>query len=307
MLTSFFGKSNPINYVLVSGYMVLLALAQFFFLEGPEADFMSFVWLGVSVTALVFSMLMIDFIVRKNALTQSNSYAVVLFAGICLIHPNLFLHTKWIGANIFVLLALRRIFSLRSDQNMEKKVLDASLWLCLATLNYFWCILLFIPLVQAIHFNGKTTIRHYLIPSISAAGFVVLFAAYHLLRSGVIDWGLLWRPDLSLDFSPLYSYYNAAVTILILLTLVVALILRFKELGRIAKKERPNYLLVVYFLAACIGALVLNPTKTGGALLFIAAPLAIILSVSIEQSRKAWHKEILLWLFLLLPIVRFFV
>ena len=307
MLTSFFGKSAPINYVLVSVYILLLSLAQYYFVDQAAFSLEGSIKFVLGILALIFSMLMVDFIVRKNAMTQGNSYAVLIFASICMMAPHLYTNGKWLAANVFVLLALRRIFSLKTNQNLEKKLLDGTLWLCLATVNYFWSILLFIPMFQAIQLNSRTGWRHVLIPLVSVIGFLMIYASYHLVKDNSLDWALLWRPDISLDFSAFNSAVYWVIGCFLLIQLLWGLFLRFQLISRVARKDRPNLLLTIYVVIASIALVALNPDKTGGALLFLATPLALLVTSVVEQCPKKWLKELLLWIWLLLPLIHFVV
>lgn len=305
MLTSFFGKSAPINYVLVSGYILALSLAQYYFLDETPYSLEGSLWLAAGILALVFSMLMVDFIVRKNLLTQSNSYAVLIFASVCMMAPHLYANSKWIAANVFILLALRRMFSLKSNQNLEKKLLDSSLWLCLATINYFWAILLFIPLFFSVQLNAKALWRHFLIPPVSILGFLMLYASFYLVKTGQVDLSLLWRPEFSLDFTAFNLPVFWALGGFIIIQLLWGLFLRLQLISRVARKDRPNLLLTIYVVVAALIMVILNPEKTGGALLFLSTPLAFLVTSVIEQSPRAWLKESLLWMWVLLPLLHF--
>lgn len=306
MLTSFFGKSAPINYVLVSVYILVFGLAKYYFIEQGAFGLEPGLKLLLGILALIFSMLMVDFIVRKNTMTQGNSYAVLIFASICMTAPDIFSIGKWLAANVFILLALRRIFSLRTNQNLEKKLLDATLWLCLATVNYFWSILLFIPLFQAIQLNNRMGWRYVLVPPVSVGMFIMLYSSFYIIKEGDIDWNLLWRPDFSLDFSAFDQPVYWALAAFLVAQLAWGLFLRFQLISRVARKDRPNLLLTIYILAASILLVGLNPDKTGGGLLFLATPIALLVTSVIEQSPKPWLKEMMLWAWLILPLLQFF-
>jgi len=51
---------------------------------------------------------------------------------------------------------------------------------------------------------------------------------------------------------------------------------------------------------------IISSEKTGGELIFILAPMAIVISVYIEKRSEIWFREILLWVFVLLPILLVF-
>ncbi len=80
MLTSFFGKSRPLNFLLLICYILVISGLHYF--SNPDSGVSSkeiLMALGV-VGLLIFSMLLLDFIIRKNGLTRLNTYAILIFS-----------------------------------------------------------------------------------------------------------------------------------------------------------------------------------------------------------------------------------
>ena len=117
MLTSFFGKSIPLNYLIlgvfiVAGYL-LGAISGSLVVITPYLLFVHSAFIILSVLI----MLLLDFIIRKNHLTKTNTFAILFFTCFMVMLPVIFLQHKILLANAFLILALRRIMSLRSDKN----------------------------------------------------------------------------------------------------------------------------------------------------------------------------------------------
>lgn len=177
MLTSFFGKSSPVNFLLLSIFIVVVRTVQaILFFKGSFGWTPAFVLLG-HILASVFAMLLLDFIIRKNALTQSHTLGIFVFCCWMLCLPVL---ESWqmAVAQLFILLALRRIFSLSSDKKDEKKILDATLWILLASYFYFWSILFFGALYLAISNKNQKPFRYFFIPIVGALGMLLLATAF---------------------------------------------------------------------------------------------------------------------------------
>jgi len=104
-------------------------------------------------------------------------------------------------ANVFILLSLRRIFSLRSYKNCEQKILDATIWIVVGSIFYFWSLLLFIPLYVAIMSVPVKGIRYYLIPIVGWLGLLFVVMAYHLVKEDSFLWFQQWLYGISFDFS----------------------------------------------------------------------------------------------------------
>jgi len=307
MLTSFFGKSTPLNFVLLGSYIFVICLLHF--VLDAEVVF-SLVNLGkfaALVALLIFSVLLLDFTIRKNGLTLLNTYAIFIFSCAVGILCGFIKEPNLVIANVFLLLALRRMFSLQAPKNSERKILDASIWILLASAFYFWSILLFLGLYVAITLKPQKTIRYYLVPFVAIIGVFLIATAYHFLIEQSFGWFVNWLGDTSFDFTN-YAQTKMLVFISFVATLLVwTLITKIKAITSGAKKSRPNNILEIYVLVALLSVVLFSAEKTGEEFLLFLAPSAIIISGYIEKKSEVWFKEILLWVFVLLPILFIFI
>lgn len=316
MLTSFFGKSNPINFLILGVFIVLGYLLGA--LSGSSTVITPYLLFnhGFFICLAVLSIFLLDFIIRKNHLTRSNTFAILFFTCFMVMLPVIFLDHKIVLANTFLLLALRRIMSLRSDTNSEKKILDASIWITVASLFYFWSLLLFIPLWIAIVQKRNVTHKQMLVPFVGFLCVFILNTAYNLLAFNSFSWLFNWRDTISFDFSA----YNA-VSVFIPVTVILVFFIwtgvyRTVKFRTVPLKEKPNYLLLFYIAITCLIIALIGPIKTGAEVLFILAPIAIVSANYIEPNEseiykqrdksELWFKEILLWLVVLLPFIFLF-
>lgn len=316
MLTSFFGKSSPINYLILAvfiaaGYLIG-AISGFSDLITPSFLFSH----GFFIMVSVFSMLLFDFIIRKNHLTKNNTYAILFFACFMVMLPVIFLQHNILLGNIFLILALRRIMSLRSDKNSERKIFDASFWIVVASLFYFWSLLFFVPLYIAIIQKPNSDYKQMLIPFTGFLAVMLLNTAFQLLVTDTFMWLYEWKDSISLDF----SRYNSA-SLLVPITVILAFyiwtgIYRLSSLSAVSLKEKSNYLLMFYVSLTYFFIALAGPEKTGAEVLFILAPISIMIANYIENfetkrygERDAvefWFKESMLWLVVILPVVFLF-
>ncbi len=303
MLTSFFGKSRPLNFLLLICYILVISGLHYF--SNPDSGVSSkeiLMALGV-VGLLIFSMLMLDFIIRKNGLTRLNTYAILIFSCSIMMLSDLSNELGVVLANIFLLLSLRRIFSLRAFKNIERKILDATIWIVIASAFYFWCLLLFIPLYVAITNIPQKSIRYYLIPVTGWTGLLLIAVAYHLLVDDSFIWIQQWPNGISFDFSSYAQMKTLIFITFISATLIWSTLSYLTTLSSVMKKDRPNHILVLYVLVVSIFMALISSEKNGGEFIFILTPAAIVISGYIEKRSEIWFREILLWIFVLLPIL----
>ena len=138
MITSVFKKSTPLNFALV----VILMLVFFSMHQIQDLSWLSSGFLilkkGATFIILLASVLLIDFIARRNALSKESSYTIFFYFLFLLFFSSVFDNINLIISNFFILLALRRLISLQSLKASKEKIFDASLWIFLATLFHFW-------------------------------------------------------------------------------------------------------------------------------------------------------------------------
>lgn len=316
MLTSFFGKSIPLNYLIlgvfiVAGYL-LGAISGSLVVITPYLLFVHSAFIILSVLI----MLLLDFIIRKNHLTKTNTFAILFFTCFMVMLPVIFLQHKILLANAFLILALRRIMSLRSDKNSSKKILDASFWITIASLFYFWSLLFFIPLWIAIIQKPNSNYKQMLIPFTGFAAVLIINTAYQLLINDSFAWFFNWMEPVSFDFSK----YNSP-SVLVPATVILAFyiwtgVYRTLRLSAVSIKEKSNYLLMLYVSLISLLTALMGPEKSGAEILFVLAPISIIAANYIEgfetdryvekDITEFWFKEIMLWLVVVLPFVFLF-
>src|SRR5690606_7440062 len=137
MLTSFFGKSKPINFLAVAVFM-----AVFYLIANAGTLFSNFnpgtlaLKTGVLI-AFVLSTTALYLIATKNDLTNRTAYTNLIFAAFSVSFISILRDNQAIAANLFVLISLRRVISLKSQKDIQMKIFDATFWICIASPFYF--------------------------------------------------------------------------------------------------------------------------------------------------------------------------
>ena len=302
MLTSFFGKSSPINFLLLGIFIAVFCVLKVvldhgFVLQWQEIASQIFI-----IVLLVFSMLLLDFMVRKNYLNTSNTFAIFIFSCLVAMLPVM-QHLGMVMAQFFLLMALRRIFSMTSEKNMEKKILDASLWILLASYFYFWSILGVIFLYIAILKLPRKPFRYLLIPVVGLLGMFLITAALFLMKDNSFAWLSTYAKPISFNFTAYGSVEVGVFLTFFFSVLIWSVFFRISKLPDIPKKFRSNYLQVIFSVIVSVFIALFSEIKIVTELIFLAAPSAIVIAGYLEKNGDVWFKEILAWTFLVLPIV----
>ena len=305
MIATFFTKSNPIHYVFAFLYLFGL------FLTHLNYNVSSFLIGAFSLFLLLTSVLLANFIISKNYINKKNNYslvAVCFFIGLFM--EQIFVFDDILIANVFLLLAIRKIYSIRTPTNINKKVFDASFWVLISSVFYiptlYFFIVLIIALILYSHFNLKNLVV-IILAIISATTFLYLL---EIIKSGYLDLvdftNLLFFDIPTLDYiSSFYeniSSLNWSVKIIIFFSFLIPLIFIFiwnKIIKTNERRRTTTLILLTTILALSIFISNLNSM----AFVFLFFPLIIIFTSCVEQAKRELVKNLVLFIGLLAPYV----
>ena len=303
MITSIFSKSKPINFLIVFFISLLALLYAIFKLDETGFSFLHILKLGLVFLLCYSSILLLDFIVSKNFLSQKSYYEILLFSLFLLTTPQIFLNKDIVLANFFILLALRRIVSLRTQKGLEKKLFDAAFLIGLASLIYFWAILFFPFIFVALLFYSDNQFKDWIIPFLGLLTVFLLAVSYSIIVNNDFFSALNFQPEVSFDISN-YNSGRSITTITTVLSFGLwSSLFYLRDIKKKMKTFRPSYKVV--FAASVIATLIiiLSPNKNGSEFLFLFAPISIIITNYIETIEEKWFKELFLLALIVIPFV----
>lgn len=303
MISSFFSRSKPIHFVVVSLYLLLVfTLVKFYNL--PENIGVQWVLeqLGLFVVALG-SLFVFDFFVGKNNLTQKNGYRILIYALFVGLFPEVFLDGKLLIANFFVLLAMRRIISLGSQKDMKKKLFDAALWISLASLLFFWTSIFFSLIFVALFLYSVESVKNWIIPFVGVFCVAIIGLSVMIVADINIQEYFMGFTETSFDFSDLNTKRLIISTTLFLTYSVWTSIYYLTNIKTKIRSHRPTYVLIAISALIALSLMIIAPEKDGSEFIFAFAPLAIIVSNYLETIPEKWFKETLILGLVLVPIL----
>lgn len=302
MLTSFFSKSRPITFVFVGLYTVVFFIIANF-RELFESSFIDFLREFGVLLALLLSVVLVNFISKRNDLTSRNAYKTILFVAFaCMFLPAL-KNDAVIVSNLLLLLALRRVISLKNQRQTVQKIFDATFWICIASLFYFWSILFMFLVYFGILVYEGYRFKSWLVPA------VAFFTLWSIMTSGnlLFNDSFLnfsdWFESSNFDFS---IYRDPVVLIPLALLLALTLWSSFFYVGIIQKANATNktpLFIILIFTFLSLTVAIFSPVNDSSELLFFFAPLAILVTNYFQVSDDKWFREILLWSVVLLPVL----
>lgn len=305
MLASVFNKSRPVNYVLISG---ILVLCYFLYIFGEPAWTKSYLLIAQKVGLLLLlggALFLTNFITRRNTLSKANTYAMFLFMVFLILFPTILVNVNIIISNFLLLLALRRLISLQSLITPKEKIFDASFWIFAAAIFHFWSIIYIGLVFISIVFHVSRDYRNWLIPFIAFFAVAVLYIMGGLIMGDGFFRSFLDDVSISFDFTYFENIYqNVALAIFS----SIAALFAFPYIFSITSKPlnlQSSHKKILYSFLIGVAIYVLSDHKNNSFLAFTFAPLAIMGANYLENQENVWFKEILLGLIVLIAIFIF--
>lgn len=307
MIASLFRKSTPFNYTLII-IMVLVFFLLYQFWQPSQDLTLSVLFQKVAIGALVFaSLFVVNFIVKKNNISKSNSYTILFYLIFLLFFPDIFGNINIVLANFFILLALRRLMSLHSSKSYKEKIFDASLWIFVASFFHFWSILFIVLVFISFFIHVSRDYKNWLLPFIALFAASMTFMLFALLiDSSQIDHVLNgMNVNFRIDYFANVNQ-NIAFSIYVTMALffIVSLLMTFNQRPLLLQT---SYTKIIIAFVIGVAIFLLSPNKSNEVLLFTMAPLSMIATSSIEFSQSKLQKEVVFIATIILALYNFFV
>ncbi len=306
MLTSLFKKDKPFMFLAVAFYILVIYVFYVFFNQNSSYSFSEILIKIAIFFLLIFIFLMTDFIGRKNNISKLSSYKIVLFALVIAMLPQTFFNEQIVVSALFILLATRRMISMRTQIEVQKKIFDASLWISLASCFYFWSVSYFVMLFASIIIHTNANYKLWLTPFLGMGTVILLSNVYTLLVQNAFYLPIDWVRPYGFDFES-YFKIKIATPILILLALtfwaVIQLYLQYRNKNL---KSKQTVILIFISLVISCAIVVFTPVKQVSEWLFFIAPFSLLMSIYFEAKNQSELKESISWILFLLPFLVFF-
>ncbi len=302
MISTLFGTSKPINQVLLMAITAVLFLASNAALHGgPWTPWTVFMGL-VGLLTLALSIFIIDFIIYKNRLTKRNNYALFIFTVLLGSYPYIYTFPRMLLAHVFLLLAFRRLLSLRSQRSVKSKIFDGALWVCVAGSFHDWTLIYLLAVFLAISVFKVADSKNVIIPFIAVGVVGMLYFTYcylfYPLDAISRNFSFSMKMDTEKYSGPLFMVPTLWSLIVGGVSLVFYLYsFRVKGTNR---KMTDSFMLVLAGIGIVIG--IITDRENGSEHLFSLFPASVIITNYIERVKNFWYKEAILLGFLLLPI-----
>jgi len=292
MISGIFGKTKPINYVLLLGLLFLVYwFASFYYVERIDEP-VKYLSQSFALGILLFSVLVIDFVVNRNQITSTNSYTALFFVLLVLVFPSSIVDVDAIGCNFFLILACRRLISLRSLKNMKLKILDATLWVLVSSLFYNWALLFLILVFIAIYIYEPKNFKNWLVPFVGVFAFLLLGNTILILANKMGFFGEHYNFRMG-NWEEIITDWSISSKLLIFVVLIGIMGLAvFLKSGKLGLGRIINLRVIALYLALSFLVVVLCLMGGDFPILIAFFPAAVFLGKYIEMIKRKNLREL---------------
>ncbi|MCK0161183.1 DUF6427 family protein [Allomuricauda sp. F6463D] len=304
MISSFFGKTKPINYIVLAIFLFLFYFANVIFqLRGQRLN--EFIPLEILLfVALLLAMFIINLIIKTEKATEFNSYAMVFFVLLIVAFSDELIVQNVIFSNFFLLLAFWRILSIKSIRNVKHKIFDASLLISIASLFYDWALVFMLLVFFVIGAYDRKTFKNWLVPFLGMMAIFILTFTVLTLQGSLDYFENHYQFSLGLfTTKSFFQVLNIKTLVYLILTIIVSIAV-FIRLRNVSGGKL--LLLRIVFLVFMLGIVLIlfNPVDDSPVLLTFF-PASIFFTNYFESIRKRKLQEMILILSLLVALSLF--
>jgi len=305
MISSIFEKTKPVNFIILLVFLFLFYWSVQFYLFDLSIGNVEIVPSIGILTILLFSVFVVDFIVKRNKLTGTNSFAILFFTLLFVVFPETLGDNNAIFTSFFLLLAMRRLLSIKSLKNIKLKIFDAGLWICISSVFYEWALLYLLLVFAAIYIYDPKNIRNWLV--LLSVGFCFFMILYGILV-------LLDKPNFILDHYDFAIDYDAifpikwSTSLKMTLYALFNMALAFSAFVNLSKSGVGKVITLRLIAFSFVIGLVVNILVTSdnnNAVMITFFPSVVFIVNYLQSIKKPKFLELILIASIMVPIIVF--
>jgi hypothetical protein len=305
MISSIFGKTKPINFIILMGFLFVFYWTVHITIYKTELITESILINTFVVSVLLFSVFVVDFIIKRNKITMPNSYGILFYVLLIVVFPETLSDYNAILCSSFVLLATRRLLSIKSLKDIKLKIFDATLWILVSSIFYNWAIIFLILVFVTIYIYDPKNIRNWLVVFVAACSYFLTLYAFLI----VIDQPNFFVSNYSYEFNQnVLGILNWSTGVKILLFSIVNVVfgaIGFLKLGKTGVGKITTLRLISLLFLLGLAVNLLSTPGTNRAILITFFPSVIFITNYLESIKRNNIKEVVLTLSVFVPLVVF--
>ncbi|MFK5971674.1 MAG: hypothetical protein QM485_00150 [Flavobacteriaceae bacterium] len=238
-------------------------------------------------------------------MTNPNSFAILFYGLLMVVFPETLADDKAVLCSFFLILATRRLISIRSLKGIKLKIFDATLWVMASSVFYDWALVYILLVFVAIYMYEPKNIRNWIVPLVAILTFFAIGYALLILTD---DKEFITRHyQFTFDFNIAYFLNwgdSSKLMVYVVLTLF-AIVYSFLKLGKSGLGKIVTMRLVVLSFIIGIGLKIVVSSEDMDPIMVTFFPAVIFMTNYIEAIKKPKIKEAVLLATIVVPILIF--
>lgn len=300
MISSFFGKTQPIHYIIVLGFLFILFWLGQVSLSSEVISRTDILPNLLYSLVLLVTIYLADLMVKKGKMTDQSAFFLLFMALQFLLFPDALNNHKGIWAHFFLLFAVQRLLDSKNLKNIKHKVFDGSLLICIASLFFTWALLFLVLVVFTINTYAQKSFKTWLSGLAGIFTSVLLAYVFLLIIGGTSNFLEYYSVDVSLQ--KLRETFSGGLSIKILGYVIFIVAFGLVDFIKYRTKGGGKIILfrfmLLYFMLALLVALLDSSPKNYLILAFI--PASIFISNYLQTIKRTRFKETFLTIVVLL-------
>ncbi|GGW43667.1 hypothetical protein GCM10007383_30260 [Arenibacter certesii] len=258
---------------------------------------------SVILGCLMLSIFLVNFITNRNKITGSNSLSILFYTLLIVFFPRVLLDSDAIFCSFFILLAVRRLLSLRSFKEVKLKIFDASVWILIASLFYDWALLYLLLVFVAIYFYQAKNIRNWLIPFVAIIAMSIITLAILVLLKD--PYFLSDHYVFNMVITPSYfnDFENVAYLFLYVFIVLLSGLISYIRLGNVGLNWLMSMRLVLYLFLVGLVIFLFKSSSEHHPIMLTFFPSVVFMTTYLETIKKDRVKELVLISVIVLPFI----
>jgi len=294
MISGIFGKTKPINYIILLGFLFLFYWFTQTVLYKKVYNSEELLVQTLVLLVLLFGVLVLNFVVNRNQITNDNSYSILYFTLLIIIFPKSITDNNAILATFFLMLASRRVISLKSLKEIKLKILDATLWILVASLFYDWALVFMSLVLIAIYIYEPKNIKNWLVPFIGTFVFSILTLMMILLFDNDTFFNEHYQFDVAIDTAWLKTWEDGVKLLIYSILIVIMVALVFIKTRKLGLGRIINLRIMATLFALGLVVCFLKYSGDNYPVLITFFPAAVFIAKYVELIKRKNIKDILL-------------
>ncbi len=303
MISSIFGKTKPINYIILLTFLFLFYWFVHFFVFKINFTFETLVLKTMALATLFGCIFLVNFSVKNNKVTENNSFAILYFTLFAIVFPETLIDFKGIFCSFFLLLAMQRLIGVRSLKNIKPKIFDATLWVVVSSLFYDWALLYLILVFATIYIYEPKNLKNWLVPITGLVTTFLIGYAVLIMMGNTAFLNVHYNFGFNFDKNYFLNLANSSKLVLYILLILVLAVFAFLKLGKAGLGKIVTMRVIALSFIIGIAVKVLSTSTDEYPVMITFFPAAIFITNYIEAVNKPIFKEILLITSVVMPLL----